>query len=130
MKTMDDYSAEALIDAALAEYPLAPLPPRFVRRTMTRVRPRFRFDFLDLALPAFLLLFGVVLTGVAVWMVAALKPLWLLEMQVRIQWYLQNTSAVPWITLGTAWIAVVCGVLLVGVVIAAALDRTAQMMRA
>lgn len=44
----------AELDDALAHWPLAPLPDRFVARTMARVRaePRFRLSVLDAAVAA------------------------------------------------------------------------------
>ena len=62
----------ALIDTALDEYPLAPLPPGFINQVMRRVTAlpltaepiRFRLQFLDLALSFFwagILLLGLML---------------------------------------------------------------------
>ena len=81
---------ELQIDAALESYPQAPLPARFLQRTMQRIRPRFRLEFLDLALPDFITLFLTTLIGLGFWVVSSLNPLWLLEVQVRFRWYSQN----------------------------------------
>jgi hypothetical protein len=61
---------EALIEAALNAYPLAPLPAGFVRATMARLVPpvRFRLSFLDVALPLVFALLIVTLFGLFVWL--------------------------------------------------------------
>lgn len=46
-----------LLTQALESYPQAPLPPGFMRRVMAQIEPaplpRFRLQFVDLAVPAF-----------------------------------------------------------------------------
>jgi hypothetical protein len=71
METMSETQRqEALIDAALDAYPLAPLPAGFVRATMARLVPpvRFRLHFLDIALPLGFALLMVTLFGLFVWL--------------------------------------------------------------
>lgn len=118
---------DPLIDAALESYPKAPLPPRFVRRTMAAIRaahrPRFRLEFLDLALPGFLALFAATLVGLALWLAAAFNPLWVLELQVRLNWYAENPGFLPLGWIAGAGIAVVCAFALAGLGLALALDR-------
>ena len=51
-------SHDNLLTQALESVPQAPLPPGFVNRVMTRIEPaplppRFRLQFVDLAVPAF-----------------------------------------------------------------------------
>ena len=89
---------DPLIDTAFDSYPLAPLPSHFFQRTMVRIRPRphFQLEFLDLALPAFISLFGVTVIGLVFWLANALNPLWLLDLQFRVQWYAQNMNVLPW----------------------------------
>ena len=78
--------SESPLDDGLAGLPPAPLPPGFIARTMRAVRaaPRFRLNFLDLALPLFFGVFGIVLAGLALWLLDQYSPLWLLE--ARAQW--------------------------------------------
>lgn len=62
MNELDDH----LLTQALESYPLAPLPPGFVHRVMARIEPapllpRFRLQFVDLAVPAFASLLLVLL---------------------------------------------------------------------
>ena len=96
---------EAILDAALDSYPLAPLPDGFIHRTMYRVRvensfypqtrPGFYLEFLDLALPLFLIV--LVSTGIAVtlWIVALLDPVLLEIFRIEITWWLErNVEAV------------------------------------
>jgi hypothetical protein len=116
---------DPLIDAALESYPLTPLPRRFVRRTMAVIRPRFRLEFLDLALPGFFILFAATLAGVAFWLVNALNPVWLLEIQIRAGWYAQNLNALPLGWFAAVGLAGFSATILAGVILALALDRPA-----
>jgi len=114
-----------LIDSALNSYPLASLPSRFVQRTMARIqpRPRFHLEFLDLALPAFIIIFGITVIGLAFWLINTLNPLWLLELQVRAQWYAQNINALPWGLFAVIGIAGVSACTLSGLMLVVAFDR-------
>jgi hypothetical protein len=118
---------DPLIDAALDSYPLAPLPPRFIGRTMAGIqagsRLRFRLDFLDLALPVFFGIFGVTIIGLALWLVNALNPLWLLELQIRAEWYAQNLNLFPVGWFAAAAVAGAGVIALTGLLLALALDR-------
>ena len=118
---MSDF--DPLIDAAFDSYPLAPLPSRFIRRTMGRIRPRFHLEFLDLALPAFIVLFAITVVSLGFWLVNALNPLWLLELQVRALWYAQNMNALPWGLFALAGIAGFSACTFAGLALALALDR-------
>jgi hypothetical protein len=128
---------DRLIDAALDSYPLAPLPPRFVRRTMAAIRagspafprPKFRLEFLDVALPVFFGFFGVTILGLGLWFVNAINPLWLLQLEIRTQWYLQNLNLLPVGWFAGAAIAGVCAVALAVVGLAVALERPARTAR-
>ena len=42
---------DGVLAAALDDFPVTPLPLRFVPATMQRISPRFQLQFLDLALP-------------------------------------------------------------------------------
>ena len=80
---------DSRIERALDTYPLAPLPAGFVHRTMQRLpaaRPRFRLDFLDIALPFFLSMFMVSLALAGLWMIRLVNPSWLQIMQIRLAW--------------------------------------------
>jgi hypothetical protein len=72
-------NADALVEAALDNYPLAPLPPGFVRATMARLTPpiRFRFYFLDLALPFGFTLLLLPLFGLYLWLRGVITLAWL-----------------------------------------------------
>jgi hypothetical protein len=70
---MNKANQESLIDEALDTYPIAPLPPGFVRRVMNRVHARqpvmvperFQLDIVDIAVPLFITLFVVMLMVIA-----------------------------------------------------------------
>ena len=126
---MSDF--EPLIDAAFDSYPLAPLPSRFVQRTIARIqpRPRFHLEFLDLALPAFIILFGITVISLGFWLVNTLNPLWLLELQVRTQWYAQNMNALPWGLFAVVGIAAISACTLAGLMLVLAFDRPIPLRR-
>jgi len=74
---MSDFSDwDNSLDAAIESYPLAPLPSGFVNRLMAQVEqepravdlPRFRLQFLDVALPAFLALFALMVVTGGIWL--------------------------------------------------------------
>jgi hypothetical protein len=118
-------ASDSQIDSALDSYPLVPLPPRFIQRTMARIhpRPRFHLEFLDLALPAFIILFGTIVTSLVFWLINTLNPLWMLELQVRAHWYAQNLNALPWGLLAVVWISVIGASSLAGLMLILAFDR-------
>lgn len=107
---------EHLLDAALDSYPLTPVPPGLVRRTLARIRPqpvaKFRLDFLDFAVPSFLVLFILLTVGVALWTLNYLNPYWMVEWSARLaftrQWMQFKLMQIP------AWLPVL-GVTLGGV---------------
>lgn len=72
-------NADALVEAALDNHPLAPLPSGFVRATMARLTPpiRFRFYFLDLALPFGFTLVPLSLFGLFLWLRGIITLAWL-----------------------------------------------------
>jgi hypothetical protein len=79
---------ELRVEAALASYPVFPLPPGFKRRVMAEIGKydaRFQLDFLDFALPAFLWLFCAISVLILVWMLNALDPLWFVHVQLVIR---------------------------------------------
>ncbi len=71
------------IDAALESYPLAPVPPGLVRRTLARLEPRpqirYRLEFLDLAVPVFVVLFLLLTIWAIFWTLNVVSPFWMLE---------------------------------------------------
>jgi hypothetical protein len=113
------------IDAAFDTYPLVPLPARFIRRTMVHIqpRPRFRLDFLDLALPVFVLIFGITMISLTFWFLNATNPLWLLEFQVRAEWYTQNMNTLPLGLIALVGIAGISACTLTGLTLIMAMDR-------
>jgi len=119
------------IDLALNTYPLAPLPPGFIKHTMGRIlpKPRFHLEFLDLALPAFIIFFVVIIIGLGFWLVSSLNPIWLLELQVRGQWFARNMNLFPWGLFTFVGFAGVCIFLLFGLGLALALDRPIPLRR-
>jgi len=68
---MDNQPLDTMIEEALNNTPLEPLPPGFVNQVMVHVQaasptaapPRFRLDFLDWALPLFSALFALLVLG-------------------------------------------------------------------
>jgi len=69
---------EITLDAALDSYPLAPVPAGLVRRALAQIQPRpvvkFRLDFLDFAVPSFLVIFILLTFGVILWTINYLYP--------------------------------------------------------
>lgn len=97
---------EALLDAALDAYPLAPLPAGFVRATMARLAPpiRFRLHFLDVALPFGFALLMVTVFGLFIWLSSTIAPANL---------SLPDLGALPALDIGgISWAAVVFLILL------------------
>jgi hypothetical protein len=107
METMNERQRqEAIIDAALDAYPLAPLPAGFGRATMARlVRPvRFRLTFLDVALPFGVALLMAALFGLFLWLRGTIALTGLT---------LPNFEVVPAVAMGgVSWAAVVFLILL------------------
>lgn len=75
---------ETTLEAALTDFPLAPLPPRFVEQVMAQVQryPRFqpepfRLQFLDFALPAFWATFAMLLLALVSWSSGQWQMEWL-----------------------------------------------------
>jgi hypothetical protein len=93
-------------------------------------RPRFRLEFLDLALPGFAVVFLSTFFLLGIWMVNVLQPRWLLELQVRAGWYLENLDALPWGLFASVGFAGGSAFVVVGLVILVALDRPVRMVRA
>ena len=90
-------------------------------------RPRFRLEFLDLALPGFFVLFTATMAGLTLWLFNALNPLWLLDLRIRVNWYLQNLDIFPVGWFAAAAIAGVSLCALAGLGVALALDRPAPL---
>jgi hypothetical protein len=122
---------DAQIDAALNTYPLASLPPGFIKRTMGRIlpKPRFRLEFLDLALPAFLIFFAITIISLGFWLITSLNPIWLLELQVKGQWFARNINLLPLGLYTFVGFAGVCVFLLLGLALALAMDRPIPLRR-
>jgi hypothetical protein len=120
------------IEAALGSYPLVPLPGGFSSRLFARLGPkkvwkpaRFRLEFVDLAIPAFLVVFNLLLIFVFAWMLYAVDPLWLLRGRLQLQLLLQvqlalllrqaqlQPEAILWI-LAAGWTFCLAAALLLG----------------
>jgi hypothetical protein len=114
---------DSCLDAAIETYPLAPLPSGFVNRVMAQVkqqpqaivRPRFRLQFLDVALPAFMALFALLVMVVGMWLTGQLGAAGLPAVQLNL------TSAgqvPPWfgisavVVLGEVMVAIMVGAML------------------
>jgi hypothetical protein len=98
---------DILIDTALDSYPLAPLPPGFIRRTMKQVAPQeslLQLSFLDLSIAVFFVVFTAAVFYIMFWLLNVLNPIWMLEVQAWLQWAALYTSTVPpaWIPLAAA----------------------------
>jgi len=65
---------EARLDEAIDSYPLAALPPGFTQRVMKHVvytpqlEARFQLHFIDLAVPAFMTVFGTAVLLTTLWL--------------------------------------------------------------
>jgi hypothetical protein len=84
------------MDAALDSYPLTPLPPDFIKRTMGRVKaaPRFRLHFVDLALPVFFSLFTLLVAVFVLWGFSTIDPLWVEQVKLTLKFIQLNTSPI------------------------------------
>ncbi len=68
----EQLSTDPILDEALDNFPLEPLPPHFINRVMaevqhtpqTAVHESFRLNYLDFLIPGFLLLFFGLITAV------------------------------------------------------------------
>jgi hypothetical protein len=120
------------IEASLRSYPLVPLPGGFSRRLFARLgsktvwKPaRFRLEFVDLAIPAFMVVFNLLLFFVLAWMLNTLDPTWMLRGRLELQLLLQvqlalllrqaqlQPEAILWI-LAAGWTFCLVAALLLG----------------
>ena len=95
------------IEAALASYPVSPLPPGFTRRVMVEVGKqefRFRLDFLDFALPAFFGLFCFISLLAVAWLLSILDPLWFVRLQLAVRSFQLSPYYLPY------WPAILFGI--------------------
>lgn len=87
------FDADHVLDAAIDSYPLAPVPSGLVRRTLARIQPRpvprFRLEFLDIAVPLFIVLFGILTIWAAFWTLNYISPYWMLEWIPRLAYFRQ-----------------------------------------
>lgn len=105
-REMDEqnHRQERMIDTALDEYPLAPLPPGFVEQVMSRISaPQpvtpapFKLQFLDVALPAFVAVFTAIVWGVGSWLAGQWYLPWLPDSPVTMEPVQQAMSQLaPW----------------------------------
>lgn len=83
------FDSDLRIDAALESYPLAPVPPGLVRRTLARLEPRpkirYRLEFLDLAVPVFFVLFLFLTVWAIFWTLNVVSPYWMLEWAMQLE---------------------------------------------
>lgn len=89
------------IDEAINSIPLVELPTGFIARTMERIANqrksiRFRFHFIDIALPAFFSIFLLVLLGVGLWGYNQINPRWFKYLQFEIAHYLKLIPSLKW----------------------------------
>jgi hypothetical protein len=75
MNELDEQQYEAIIDQALQDYPLTPLPTHFVAQVMARVthlpqwRPEpFRLQWRDVVVPAITAVFIYLLLSLSLWL--------------------------------------------------------------
>ncbi|MDX1436718.1 MAG: hypothetical protein R3335_07905 [Anaerolineales bacterium] len=107
------YNPDPNIVDALRRRPPAPLPESFVGRVMAHiepVRPRFRLEFLDIAVPAFMAAFAMIVLGTGFWVLGRLDPLWWPKVQTELallSLYLGTMPAWPWIAGGLAALSAV-----------------------
>jgi hypothetical protein len=80
------------VDSFLAELPLAPLPAGFTRRVMKALPsrqahplPKFRLEFLDLAIPTFTALFASLVFAILAVFAISRGPLEFLRLGLEIQ---------------------------------------------
>ncbi len=120
------------IPLALDNLPAAPLPPGFVRKTMARLparRPRFRLEFVDVAVPAFLTMFLFMAGSTGIWLVNQIDPVKLAQLQIQLEWLWLNLPALPaWNVLALGTFGLAC-IFLILMGIAASVARPAPFSR-
>lgn len=95
--------AAVVLDAALDSFPLAPVPSGLVRRALARITPRpvvrFRLEFLDFAVPLFLVTFVILTVWAAFWTLNYVSPYWMLEwatqLKINQQWLMFKAMQIP-----------------------------------
>ena len=110
---MDEFNQQQdhLLDSALNELPLAPLPSDFTRQVMAVVQPasqevvtavpiRFRLQFLDIALAMFWSLALVFIWLATLWWTGLLRFDWLPQVQASFSFVEQLSPANPSFLLG------------------------------
>jgi hypothetical protein len=112
----DPLITDRTIDVAIESYPLEDLPPGFVQRSIGRLspRPRFHFEFLDLAIPTFLALCTALLGVSMIWITRLDGAAWLSGAISLLEVYVQ--ANLVWL-LAIAAIVVLGGVFLLVLVI-------------
>jgi hypothetical protein len=111
--TTSEIALDAIVEAALNAYPLAPAPSGFSARVMAQLRPPkpiFHLEFIDLALPAFFALFSAGILAVTLYLLFGLDKLTRLQLELQIKVWLAQVSAPP---VAIVWmpILVACGVI-------------------
>lgn len=110
---MDEFNQQqdALLESALNELPLVPLPPDFTRQIMAAVYAaqseavpatpiRFRLQFLDIALALFWSLALVFIWLTTLWWTGILHIDWLPEAQINVSLLNQLSLAYPTLLIG------------------------------
>ena len=99
--------AEIMIEAALNEYPLTPLPPHFVAEIMARVarlpqwRPEpFRVGWRDLLLPGVTAVFIYLLLSLNLWLFGR-DVAWLPDMPTLLSFDLNSFTTIGWFSIAT-----------------------------
>jgi hypothetical protein len=81
----DEQRYDRMIDTAIESYPFAALPKGFVARTMQQtVQPKFRLNFVDVAIPLFCSAFGLLALFLMFWLWTYIDPLWFAELQLQL----------------------------------------------
>jgi hypothetical protein len=103
MNELYEQQSEAIVETALNEFPLAPLPPRFVAQVMARVahlpqwRPEpFRLNWRDGIVPAITTVFSYLLLTLTLWLLGR-DVAWLPDAPALFSSGLDSLTTVGWL---------------------------------
>ena len=97
---------ETMVDRILNHHPLAPLPPHFVARVMSRVanmpqwRPEpFRLSWRDLLLPTITVVLSYLLFSLNLWLLGR-EVAWLPSSPALFSWSVDSLTSIGWLSIG------------------------------
>jgi hypothetical protein len=118
MDELYEQQNEAIVETALSEYPLVPLPAHFVAKVMVRVarlpqwQPEsFHLNWRDLIVPALTAVFSYLLLTLTLWLLGR-DVAWLPETPALFSLSLDSFTAVGWLSIAMMLLVGEIGLLL------------------